>query len=89
LSFITNCGTSEYVSCIRSAVFAYNGHTPRMLTNRCEVLADQYLAFVFQILVKHLQDFLSVAERKSIATPALDEYHDSHRNSSTYLAFMS
>lgn len=63
--------TSKYITYKGCAVFAYDCYAARMLTDCCEILADQDLALVFQVIVKHLQNFLSVAECKSIATPTL------------------
>lgn len=65
--------TSKYVSHKGSAIFAYDCYAARMLANCCEIFADQDLALVFQVIVKDLQDLLSVAKCKSIATPVLGQ----------------
>lgn len=59
---------SQYVSQIRSAIFTYDCNAACVLTYCCEILAKQNLALVLEVVVKYLENVLSITECERVAT---------------------
>jgi hypothetical protein len=61
--------TSKYIAQIRSPIFAYDCNAACVLTYCCEVLAQQNLGLVLEVVVKYLEDVLSITECERVTTP--------------------